>query len=80
MDREDIAGIVYKTIAKILPVPPGEISGEKHIRDLGADSVDRVEIILSLIDQLKIHEPLASFAEIKNINGLVELLYERKRL
>jgi polyketide biosynthesis acyl carrier protein len=79
MQRDEVRAIVYKTITGILPVPVEKISGEQHIKDLGADSVDRVEIILSLIDQMKIREPLASFAEIRNIDGLVDFLYERTR-
>jgi polyketide biosynthesis acyl carrier protein len=80
VSRESIELVVREVIAVVLPsVPPDAVTGNKHLRDLGADSVDRVEIILMLIDRLGLDEPMSSFSQIPNIDGLVTLLHERCR-
>jgi polyketide biosynthesis acyl carrier protein len=77
--RADVARLVQETVVAILPqVPPGQITGDKHLKDLGADSVDRVEIIMALIDALGIQEPMARFSTVPDIDALVDLLVEVK--
>jgi polyketide biosynthesis acyl carrier protein len=76
--RADVAGAVREAIGQILPtLPPGEVTGDRHLRDLGADSVDRVEIILGAQDRLGLAEPLSAFADLPDIDALVDLLWER---
>jgi polyketide biosynthesis acyl carrier protein len=78
VSRESIDRVVREVITAILPsVPADEIAGNKHLRDLGADSVDRVEIILMLLDRLGIDESMSSFSKVSDIDGLVTLLHER---
>ena len=80
LSREAIELVVREVIAVILPsVASDAIAGNKHLRDLGADSVDRVEIILMLLDRLHIDEPMSSFSQVPDIDGLVALLHERSR-
>lgn len=75
--RDRIWRLVYDVLATILPgVPPEEISERKHLKDLGADSVDRVEIIMLLIDRLRIDEPMASFSDLPDLRALVDFLVE----
>ena len=52
---------------------------DKHLRDLGADSVDRVEIIMLLLERLRPDEPMSSFSAIPDIDALIDFLLERKR-
>ncbi|HEU5110275.1 MAG TPA: phosphopantetheine-binding protein [Micromonosporaceae bacterium] len=76
--RADVVGAVREAIGEILPgLPPGEVIGDRHLRDLGADSVDRVEIILGAQDRLGLAEPLSAFADLRDIDALVDLLWER---
>jgi hypothetical protein len=50
LSRQAVELAVRETIAVVLPsVPADAMAGDKHPRDLGADSVDRVEIILMLM-------------------------------
>jgi polyketide biosynthesis acyl carrier protein len=80
MSREAIELVVREVIRAILPsVPADAIAGNKHLRDLGADSVDRVEIILMLLERLHLDEPMSSFGSLPDIDGLVTLLHERCR-
>lgn len=78
LSREAVDTVVRDVIAIVLPsVPAGAIEGHKHLRDLGADSVDRVEIILMLLDRLHLDEPMSSFGPLANIDALSSFLYER---
>jgi polyketide biosynthesis acyl carrier protein len=78
VSREAIERAVREVIAVVLPsVPPGAIAGNKHLKDLGADSVDRVEIVLMLMDRLELDEPMTSFSNLTDIDALVAFLHAR---
>lgn len=80
VDRSHIAALVRDTITRVLPsIPESAIRGDRHLRDLGADSVDRVEIILTLLDRLQINEPMSSFSRLPDVDALVTFLCERCR-
>jgi polyketide biosynthesis acyl carrier protein len=80
LTRGDVAALVHQTIATILPgVPAERITADKHLKDIGADSVDRVEIILALMDRLGVDRPMSSFSRIADIGGLVDYLWEATR-
>lgn len=73
--KETVARIVRESISSILPNLSMEaISGDKSLKDHGADSVDRVEIILSILNRLGIDEPMSNFSNIANIDELVDYL------
>jgi polyketide biosynthesis acyl carrier protein len=74
-EKETVTRIVREAISSILPnLPVDAISGKKSLKDHGADSVDRVEIILSVMNRLRIDEPMSNFSNIPNIDALVEYL------
>ncbi len=73
--REEASRVVLETVSEILPaLPAGQLTLDKHLRELGADSVDRVEIVLSIIDRLEIDEPMSSFDSILTIGALIDYL------
>jgi polyketide biosynthesis acyl carrier protein len=79
-DRPQVTAIVRDTITRVLPsLPESAIRGDRHLRDLGADSVDRVEIILTLLDRLQVNEPMSSFSQLPDVDALVAFLCERCR-
>lgn len=68
---------VHAVILGILPsLTPADIDESVHLKDLGADSVDRVEIIMGVLDRLDLQEPLSTFSDLPNIGALIELLGE----
>lgn len=74
-----VVGAVRDVLATILPgLDPHQVGGHRHLRDLGADSVDRVEIILGLMERLGVDEPLASFSDLPDVDALVAFLTERR--
>jgi polyketide biosynthesis acyl carrier protein len=78
VSRDSVERTVREVIAVVLPsLPSGAIAGNKHLQELGADSVDRVEIVLMLLDRLELDEPMASFSKLPDVNALVAFLHER---
>jgi polyketide biosynthesis acyl carrier protein len=78
VSRESVELVVREVLAVVLPsVPASAIEGHKHLRDLGADSVDRVEIVLMLLDRLHLDEPMSSFSQLTDIDALATFLHER---
>lgn len=74
-EKEMVARTVREIVASILPNLPAEnISGDKSLKDHGADSVDRVEIILTIMKRLGVDEPMSNFSNIANIDELVDYL------
>jgi len=57
----------------------GEINESLHLKDIGADSVDRVEIILGVLAHFDLREPMSSFSEVPNIRALIVLLTQLVR-
>ncbi|MFP2957522.1 phosphopantetheine-binding protein [Myxococcus sp. 1LA] len=66
---------MHQAITRVLPrVRTNDIAGHLNLKELGADSVDRVEILTSILDTLRLQTSLAKFADIRNIDALVGFL------
>lgn len=75
MTKADIFNAVKANVIEVLPdLDAGAILPEKSLADLGANSVDRMEIITMTMEHLGISIPLLSFAKVTNIEGIVEVL------
>jgi len=73
--RDRVTTVLYDVLATILPgVPRAEITADKHLKDLGADSVDRVEIIMALVDRLGVNEPMSRFSDVPDLGALIDAL------
>ena len=70
---------VKEILSKQLNVEVGKISGETNIAtDLGADSLDLVEILMSLEDEFSISIPDEAIPEIKTVSDLVNYIEKNK--
>jgi polyketide biosynthesis acyl carrier protein len=77
MEKEHVYEVVKKVIMEVLPdLNPEMISIEKELKNLGANSVDRMEVVTKSMEELGLKIPLMSFAQVSNIEGLVEVLTE----
>lgn len=75
MTQIDIFNVVQKNILEILPfLQPEVIQLEKKLSDLGANSVDRMDIIISSMEDLNLKIPLLSFVGVTSICDLVFVL------
>ncbi|BAL90259.1 putative acyl carrier protein [Actinoplanes missouriensis 431] len=79
MNRAGVAEVVVRTITEILPdVPAGAVREDRSLRDLGADSVERVEIITLLTHRLGRTDPLSGFAAIPDLGALIDHLSQEE--
>jgi len=77
MSKEHVYEVVKKVIMEVLPdVKLEQISIEKKLKEYGANSIDRMEIAAMSMEQLDLKIPLMSFAQVSNIEGLVDVLTE----
>ncbi len=66
---------VQEIIAKELGIDKAKITGESRLtEDLGADSLDAVEIIMALEEEFKVEIDDSNFQEIKCVNDIVAVL------
>ena len=69
---------VKDIIAKQLSVKPEEIKNDSNIaEELGADSLDLVEILMSLEDEFGISIPDEAIPQIKTINDVVAFIEKK---
>lgn len=77
MVKDQVYEVVKNVIMEVLPhLEPEMISIEKNLRELGANSIDRMEVVTISMEGLGVKLPLMSFAQVTNIEGLVNLLTE----
>lgn len=75
MDEEKIKEI----IAKQLGVSPSEITGEKSfVEDLGADSLDTVELVMSFEESFGIQIPDEDAEKIVKVKDAIEYIVKKK--
>jgi polyketide biosynthesis acyl carrier protein len=76
-NRDEITRVVHEAMFSILPSLCGQtIAGDKSLAEYGADSVDRVEIILAILNRLGANKPLSAFSNLTDINEMVDYLCE----
>jgi polyketide biosynthesis acyl carrier protein len=79
MTKEEIFNIIQNHVIEVLPnISAGEIKTEYSLKDMGANSIDRMDIIVNVMETMKLKIPLLEFGKIKNIQELIDLLYEKK--
>lgn len=77
MIKENVYEVVKNVIMEVIPdLTPEMISIDKSLKELGANSIDRMEVVTLSMEALKLRLPLMSFAAVTNIEGLVEVLSE----
>jgi polyketide biosynthesis acyl carrier protein len=75
MTKDDVFSVVKKSILQILPdVDPERIDIGGQLRELGANSIDRMEVVTISMEELGVKIPLMSFAKVANIQDLVDVL------
>lgn len=76
--REEIHATLKKhVIATLDGVTEESVSGAKKLSDIGASSLDVVEIVSSTMRELKIKVPRSELMLIESLDELVDLLHQR---
>lgn len=78
MDRETIQRVVLNNLAEAVEgLDPATIDCSKSMKDLGANSLDVVEVVSCSMRELRIKIPRAELADLTNIDQLIDRLLER---
>ncbi|TYC75456.1 acyl carrier protein [Stappia sp. BW2] len=78
MDSKQIADMVIAEIRETVPeLADQPISPEDSMAELGVDSIERSEVILSTMEKLGLKIPMVQLHGPKNIGELAELLFNK---
>lgn len=79
MTREHVLEVVKRHLVDTIEELEGvEIDPAKSMVDLGANSLDIVEVVSGAMRELKVKVPRAELNKLTNIDGLVSLLHDTK--
>lgn len=77
MDRSHIRSVVIKHLGDSVDgLDPDSVDTSLSMKDLGANSLDIVEIVSCSMRELKIKVPRSELAKLENVDQLVDLLHE----
>lgn len=76
MDRNHIQSVVIKHLGDSVDgLDPDNVDTSRSMKDLGANSLDIVEVVSCSMRELKIKVPRSKLAKLENIDQLVDLLH-----
>ncbi len=76
MEREAIAIVVRKHLLEVVPdLKESEIDMARSMKELGANSLDIVEVVSCSMRELKVKVPRSELSKLTNMDGLVDLLH-----
>lgn len=77
MTREEIQNVVVKYLARAVDtIDPATVDTSRSMKDLGANSLDIVEVVSSSMRELRIKIPRSELNKLTDVDGLVDLLHE----
>lgn len=75
LNREEVVEVVTRNLVDTIEELEGvEIDTSKSMKDLGANSLDIVEVVSCSMRELKVKIPRSELNNLSNIDELVELL------
>lgn len=77
MEKGNVFLVVKDAISDVLPdVDSGAVRIEQNLKSLGANSIDRTEIVMLSMEKLGIKLPLVSFGGVENIEEMVNVIVD----
>lgn len=78
MDKEQIFLVIKQNLIEVIPeLANRSVTINDSLRDLGANSIDRAEILVKSMATLKLITPLVDFGQAKNIEELVIIILDK---
>lgn len=75
MNEDDIFATVKTNVLAVLPdLDPSQVTMSGTLTDLGANSVDRADVVTMSMEDLGLVIPISEFQEVHDIASLVALL------
>jgi polyketide biosynthesis acyl carrier protein len=76
IDKEKIFAVIKANTLKVLPdVRPDDVTIDGSLSDLGANSIDRVEVVMYSLQELRLKIPAPELHGLKNLRAVVDLLH-----
>jgi len=80
MTKEEIMGKVKEVVAEKLNVGEDQVTTEaKFVEDLGADSLDQVELIMALEDEFDLKIPEEEAEKLNTVGSAVDFIVEKMK-
>jgi polyketide biosynthesis acyl carrier protein len=78
MNREDVFKIIVRNTCEVIPELNGhDFQSSDRLADLGANSVDRADIVMMTLENLSLKIPMVELHGAKNIGELANVLHEK---
>lgn len=78
MTKEEILDVVARQVCEVLPDLEGHtFQRADRLVDLGANSVDRAEIVMMVMETLALRIPRVELFGVKNLGELVDVLDQK---
>ena len=79
--RDEVAAVVHGCIRDILlDLVEAKLASARSLRELGANSIDRVEIASLAMERLRLSFALTDLKSVNTIDGLIDALFARAQL
>ena len=76
MNREAVKSVVVKHLTQAVDtIDPAKIDTTMSMKDMGANSLDIVEVVSAAMRELKIKVPRSELAKLTNVDQLIDLLH-----
>ncbi|MFJ8229742.1 acyl carrier protein [Streptomyces sp. NPDC094448] len=76
MPDQDVFALIVEHTREVIPeLEEHPFQPAESLRDLGANSIDRAEIIMMTLQSLSLSIPLVELAQAQNIGELAELIH-----
>jgi polyketide biosynthesis acyl carrier protein len=74
--RDQVRAAVLTNIWQVLPdFEPGQLRPGDTLRDLGANSIDRMDVVIGALDDLGLDLPGSRLAGVHDIDSLIDELW-----
>jgi polyketide biosynthesis acyl carrier protein len=76
--KDQVFEVVKAKIVEVMgDVPPARIRPEVSLTDLGANSLDRMEVVSLSMQALSLRFPVSELGKVSNIGELVDALHQK---
>jgi polyketide biosynthesis acyl carrier protein len=78
VDKQAIFALITKHVGEVIPrLEQHDFQWTDSLRSLGANSIDRSEVVMMTLEAMELDIPLAETIRAENIGALAELLHEK---
>lgn len=80
MTRQEIFEVIKRSIEEIVPdINIENMTMEDSLKEIGVNSVDRMDIIVTTLEELGLHIKMVHFGGLKNIGEIVDVIIKEYR-